>query len=286
VRRLVYLSTASVHGQAPLSGTDESSPLSNHQLLPYNNAKVQAERQLLRLRDRGSVELVMLRPGIVFGPRSQWTAGLAHDLLRGTACLVNEGKGICNSIYIDNLVHAIHLAMTSPSADRQAFLVGDQEQITWADFYRPIAESLGLDLAHIPHVAPSEFVAPHWHDRLEAIRTSGSAQAFLSYFPLQWRHAAFLALSALKDLRLPLSPWAIPLSQKPVVTYEMTLLQQCQYKLPFEKAQRILGYRPVVSFAEACRRSIGWLAFAGYPVIPHYEPSSPLTSIPNFNKKQ
>lgn len=74
VRRLVYLSTASVHGQTPEPGTDETSPLSDRQALPYNNAKVRAERRLRALRERGQVELVLLRPGIVFGPRSFWVA--------------------------------------------------------------------------------------------------------------------------------------------------------------------------------------------------------------------
>jgi len=46
----------------------------------------------------------------------------------------------------------------------------------------------------------------------------------------------------------------------------MALLQRCRWKLPSTKAARVLGYRPSVAFDEACRRSIGWLEFAGYPV--------------------
>ncbi len=44
VRRLVYLSTASVHGQSPSPGTDESTPLNPRQPLPYNTSKILAER--------------------------------------------------------------------------------------------------------------------------------------------------------------------------------------------------------------------------------------------------
>lgn len=95
----------------------------------------------------------MLRPGIVFGPRSMWVTRVADELLSGTAYLVNEGNGICNSIYVDNLIHAIRLAMTATNVDGQAFLVGDREQVTWSDFYRPIAEALGIDFAQISHVA-------------------------------------------------------------------------------------------------------------------------------------
>ena len=48
VRRLVYLSSGSVHGQAPAQGTDEATPLSDQQWHWYNNAKVRAEWKLKR----------------------------------------------------------------------------------------------------------------------------------------------------------------------------------------------------------------------------------------------
>ena len=94
VHRLVYLSSASVHGQAPQPGTDEDSVLSDRQVLPYNNAKVRAERALSQLRSQGDVEIVILRPGIVFGPRSSWVSNFADHLLSGNAALLNRGQGI------------------------------------------------------------------------------------------------------------------------------------------------------------------------------------------------
>ena len=56
VRRLIYLSSASVHGQAPALGVDETTPLSKQQPIAYNNAKVVAEQQLWKLRKIGRVE--------------------------------------------------------------------------------------------------------------------------------------------------------------------------------------------------------------------------------------
>ena len=44
------------------------------------------------------------------------------------------------------------------------------------------------------------------------------------------------------------------------------MLQRCRTRLPLRKAQEVLGYHPPVSFAESCKRSVAWLAFAGYPV--------------------
>src|SRR5436309_1062033 len=82
-----------------------------------------------------AVELFILRPGIVVGPRSYWISSFASSLICGAAYLVNQGQGICNSIYVDNLIQAIYLAATVPQADGHAFLVGDEETIRWADLY-------------------------------------------------------------------------------------------------------------------------------------------------------
>ena len=46
----------------------------------------------------------------------------------------------------------------------------------------------------------------------------------------------------------------------------MSLLQSCRYKLPYAKAERLLGYAPRVSFVDGMWRTIGWMEFAGYPV--------------------
>lgn len=272
VQRLVYLSSASVHGQSPAPKTDENSPLSNRQEIAYNKAKVQAEQKLRALRAGGRVELVILRPGIVFGPRSYWVTSFAEALLNGQAYLLNRGQGICNSIYVDNLIQAIYQAATAPGLDGEAFLVGDQETVTWADLYKPIAWALGFDLACVPEAALPQPEEPSLLDKFEAIRTSKPAQAMLSAFPLQWRQAAFMGLAFLKQRSSSTTSWQLPLPTQPVARREMMLLYQCQYKLPHTKAEKMFGYQPLVSFAEGCRRTIDWLAFAGYPVEPCSRP--------------
>jgi nucleoside-diphosphate-sugar epimerase len=270
VRRLVYLSSASVHGQAPAAGTDERSPLRTRGQLPYNRAKILAERTLLGLRKRHAVEVVLLRPGIVYGPRSRWTIDLADDLLAGRAYLVGEGDGICNGIYVDNLVHAIRLAAAAPAAavDGEAFLVGDREPITWTELYRPMARALGLDLADIPRVRPDLSLAagPDWWDRVLVARDTTAGRAFLDFFPERLRFAVYSGLGAWHDFEHPSAAEDGAESRPPAPTLEMALLQSCRHRLPFAKARAVLGYEPPVAFEEACRRTVGWLAFAGYPV--------------------
>ena len=72
IRRIVYLSSSSVHGLAPDLSTSEETPLSDQQPFTYNNAKVRAEKLWAKVRSAGKVEIVGLRPSIVFVPRSRW----------------------------------------------------------------------------------------------------------------------------------------------------------------------------------------------------------------------
>lgn len=269
VRRLIYLSTMCVHSQAPAPGTNEESHLSDHQPFPYNSAKIYAEGKLLQMRKKGTVEVVIFRPGIVFGPRSRWIFRLADELLQGTAYLVNEGKGICNTVYVDNLIHAMHLAMIADNVDGEAFFIGEQELVTWADFYYPIAEALGIDLAQIHCVSAPQFTRS-WKKRiLEPIWDSTVVQKVLSLLSDPLKQTIKRAIPRRKKSSTPLSQSS---SIKPqlIVTPEMAALQQCQYKLPLEKAEKILSYKPIVSFPEACDRCIDWLASEGYSANCHY----------------
>jgi nucleoside-diphosphate-sugar epimerase len=269
VRRLIYMSSAAVHGQAPQPGTDERSPLRLGHPIAYNNIRIQAERQLLRLRRTGTVEVVLLRPGIVYGPRSSWITGFADDLLQGGAYLVGSGGGICNSIYVDNLVHAVLCGASAATdgADGQAFLIGDREQVTWADLYRPIANALGYDLTEVHSISSDDRrrLGPDWWDRVHQARDSDAGRRFLSLFPQRLRDAVYSGLGTWHNYLPPVAPGSA-LSPAPSPTLEMMLLQSCEVRLPSDRARDVLGYDPPVSFEESCRRCIGWLEFAGYPV--------------------
>ena len=259
IRRLIYMSSGSVHGQTPAPGTDESSALSARQAFSYNNAKVRAERSLRRLRDRGTVELVILRPTIVFGPGSRWVYDFADQLRNGHAYVVDNANGVCNSIYVDNLSHAVTLALTTPGVDGETFLVGDAEMVRWRDLFRPIAAAYGVDFDVVPSVSPARAPQPTLNQRyIEPIRTSALAQTAMRLMP---RDAKDSIKSAVRRLRTAVttSPQPRRAPQLSDVPPEIAALQRCQWRLPHGKATRMLGYAPPVSFADGCRRSIEWL---------------------------
>jgi nucleoside-diphosphate-sugar epimerase len=175
--RIVYLSSSAVHGLAPAPSTTEETPLDDQQPFAYNNAKVRAEKLWAQVRPTGKVEVVGLRPSIVFGPRSRWCSDLASEALAGTAYLLREGNGICNTIYIDNLLQAIVLAAEAPDVDGRYFLVRDQETVMWKDFYGPIVEACGAHLRDVHQVEAPEF-RRSWKDRLAGLSGSPPGSPF------------------------------------------------------------------------------------------------------------
>lgn len=267
VEKIVYLSSIAVHGLSPGSGTSEADELSSKQRFVYSNAKVLAESKLLKLREAGSTEVVIFRPGIVYGPRSvRWTAGIADELMAKSAYLANDGKGICNTVYVDNLLSAIGLSLRTKAADKEAFLVGDAETVTWLELYEQIAQALQIDPESIYRLTTqeaSDVMKPSRADLFNHIRAMPFTQSVLPFVSGSLKMAV---KKMLFDQESGIYPTAVLEAARPKPTAEMITLQSCSYKVPHEKAAQILGYKPLVSFAEGMRRSIAWLQFAGYPV--------------------
>jgi nucleoside-diphosphate-sugar epimerase len=266
VRRLIYMSSGSVHGQSPAQGTDETTPLSVRQRLPYNNAKVRAERKLKRLRARGTVELVILRPTIVFGPGSRWVSDFADRLQNHTAYVVDGAAGICNSIFVDNLSYAVILALAAENVDGEVVLLADRESVRWSDLYRPIAQAFGVDFDSVPSLSPPRLQLTIRQRYLDPFLRSEVGRTINGLVPRSAKDAVKRALRTIRHGtrrgdrdNIAVSAPAAAAFCAADVPAEIADLQRCQWRLPHDKATRLLGYMPPVTFAEGLRRSIEWL---------------------------
>ena len=260
VKKLIVLSSAAVHGQAPALGTNEDSPLHLSHALDYNNAKVRAEKILFKLFRTGNTELVLLRPGIVYGPRSRLISSIANQLINHTAYLVNDGNGICNGIYVDNLIEAILLSLRNSNGNGEAFLVGDAESITWRQLYESIAIPFGVDLNFIHHLKPPVFKKSR-QQRMEELIANPIVQAVLPVVPGNLKKLTKRLITAYPS-PAPKNVWTLVNGSQPKIAEEICLLQQCSWKFPHTKAEKLLGYSPIVTFEEGMNRTLGWLNFA------------------------
>jgi nucleoside-diphosphate-sugar epimerase len=261
IKRIVALSSASVHSLTPATGTDETTPVLTNQKTEYNAAKANAEVLLENARRRGKVELVQLRPSIIHGPRSKLVADLAQQLLEGTAYLLDEGRGICNAVAVDNLIEAIWASLTKPEADRNSFLVNDRETVTWAEFYSAIAAAVGADMRRVHYIQPPEFRASA-SQKLARIAAAKPVMATLPLVPARVKRLAKAAAAAWATPGT-YSSWTLPEPARPRPTEEICQLQSCRWRYPTAKAEQVLGFTPPISFAESMRRTAAWLEFAG-----------------------
>ena len=257
VRRIIYLSSMVVHTSAPAFGTTEATPLITNQPFPTHNAKIDAERKLLQLRQQGEVEVTIFRPGIVFGARSRWVEDLADRLSQGYPCLLDRGQGICNTVYVDNLIHAIQSALTVAAADGEAFFVGDRERVTWYDFYQPFAQVFGVDLTQLPPAIVSQSTLTWQQQAIDSVRNSELVQKTLNLVTDELKQQL---KRSFRSQPRSLGDSTSAVKSQPGVSEMMAILQRSPYQLPITKAQQILGYEPMISVRECCYRSIEWLA--------------------------
>jgi 2-alkyl-3-oxoalkanoate reductase len=259
-RIVIYLSSMAVHGWDARPGTDEATPLPRRHSVSYNRWKARGERALRRACHETGVRFVILRPGIVHGPRSQWIAGFGRAVADGSAYVVSGGRGVCNGIYVDNLVHAVGLAIEHEEAAGETFLVADDDPLTWRMLYEPVCQALGSSWEAVADLAPRA-PRPTRGERVLALRDDPAARVVLGRVPRPVRTSIRRFAARVPGEQHPSEAARVP-------PLETSILQTCSYRFPTAKARTLLGFAPPVAFDEASRRTVGWLSFAGAPVVP------------------
>jgi nucleoside-diphosphate-sugar epimerase len=258
-RLLVHLSSATVHGQVDRPGLpDDASPELDH-WMPYAREKGRAEVWLREKMSDARIAIVVLRPGLIWGPRSPWVLRPATELVGGTAYLAGDGSGICNLMYVDNLVRSIDAVVAHRERISGFYHVADDGKTTWRQYYGALASGLGVDPATI-HKVPE--------DRYRA-GAGGVVEQLKKLPPYQWlkRSLSPEAKAAIK-LRLKLAlerdrPASSRQGASPAVTRDMWCLQTTRYRLPTAKFRETFGHQNLDSFSSGLSASLAWLRFIG-----------------------
>jgi nucleoside-diphosphate-sugar epimerase len=260
VKKFIHVSSAVVFGDVASSSTvDDSPPLENH-WMPYARAKAASENWLRRQARSPACQVIVLRPGIVWGVRSPHTIAIARALLERTAFLVDDGGGVFNAIYIDNLVECLRACDSYPGDASGFYNVADREFVTWRAFYNALGAQVGCDASRIPTVGGQRFPwsVPAAVEYVQALPVVDSVYHRLKRrLPDAWR-------ARLKRLLARRAHGEETTSKRPLVSRELWHLQRTKHKLPADKFARRFGFTPPVSFEEGMARTGRWLAFVGY----------------------
>jgi predicted dehydrogenase/nucleoside-diphosphate-sugar epimerase len=151
--RFVHLSTISVHGDdSTMTGRlDELTPVAPVKGSDYGESKALAERVVLDAAQRG-LSAVIFRPARVYGPFSRiFIERPLAAMARRSFQWLADPHVPADMVYVDSVVHAIVLSLEAPPerVRGEVFTVSDGDPISWYDFYRSLAEPLGLDIDEV-----------------------------------------------------------------------------------------------------------------------------------------
>ena len=136
IKKLVYISSCSVYGVADYKNgqiVTEESPLERFPKKrgAYSHSKLEAEGIVHQAMNNGSVPIVCLRPGTIYGPGGEvFTPMMGFNLGQKLFAIIGPGKFVLPLVYIDNLVEAILASMESGAANGKLYNVVDQDRLT------------------------------------------------------------------------------------------------------------------------------------------------------------
>ncbi|MBI2360899.1 MAG: NAD-dependent epimerase/dehydratase family protein [Deltaproteobacteria bacterium] len=144
VKRLVFVSSVKAMGEASPVGrpwTEKDSCLPEDR---YGKSKRNAELALFRIANSTNIQLVVLRPPVVYGPG---VGANIYILLRaidhGWPLPLGSVENRRSFIFVGNFVDAIAKAMEDSRASGETFLVSDGEDVSTPELIRAIARSFG-----------------------------------------------------------------------------------------------------------------------------------------------
>lgn len=142
-RRFIFLSSVKVHGEAT-SGTAFSESDTPQPEDPYGISKFEAEDALREISRETGLNVVILRPPLVYGP------GVKANFLRmmrwidrGLPLPLAAVRNARSLVYVGNLVDAIMLCLDHPAAAGETFLVDDGTPVSTPQLLREIGDALG-----------------------------------------------------------------------------------------------------------------------------------------------
>lgn len=139
VRRLVHTSSIVVYDDWPGADIDEDSHMDRPGGGSYRVAKIEMERRIMN----GSLPAAILQPTIVYGVGSAlWTDQFVEQLLVGEI-VVPTPEGLCNGVYVEDVVQALMLAAVVPQLRQERFVISGPEPFKWSKLLKGYADILG-----------------------------------------------------------------------------------------------------------------------------------------------
>lgn len=144
VRRFIFLSSVKVHGEASLPGKPFSASDPVNPLDAYAVSKWQAEQKLHEIAGESGMELVVIRPPLVYGPGVKGNfASLIKIVAKGIPVPFGAIENRRSLVNLHNLVDLIVRCVDHPGAASRTFLVSDNQDVSTPELLRRIGDAIG-----------------------------------------------------------------------------------------------------------------------------------------------
>ena len=150
VRRMVFVSTVKVNGEStsgmPFAEGDVPDPQD-----PYAVSKWEAEEALRSVAAKTGIEIVIVRPPLVYGPgvRANFLR-LMSLVARGIPLPIPNTKNRRSLIGVENLADVLAVCTSHPGAANQTFMVSDGEDVSTRELVTRLARALGRSARFLP----------------------------------------------------------------------------------------------------------------------------------------
>lgn len=151
VKRFVFLSSVKVHGESTECGKPFTADAPLCPADPYSISKMEAEVALTALAAETGLEVVIVRPPLVYGPgvKANFHSMMVW-LARGTPLPLGAISNRRSLVAVDNLVDLLTVCLDHPRAVGQAFLVSDGEDLSTTQLLRRLGVALEKPARLIP----------------------------------------------------------------------------------------------------------------------------------------
>jgi len=151
VRRFIFISSVKVNGEGtergkPYTAFDTPAPQD-----PYGISKMEAEHGLRDIAKATGMEVVIIRPVLVYGPGVKANfRSMMSWLYKGVPLPLGAIHNKRSLVSLDNLVDLIVTCIDHPAAANETFLVSDGEDLSTTEMLRRMGKALGQNARLVP----------------------------------------------------------------------------------------------------------------------------------------
>ncbi len=277
VKCFVHVSSMAVYGSEISGLIDESFPAKPDPGSVYGESKAKAERVVQYYVKKG-LPAVIFRPARVFGPFGfTFVTNPLQAMVEGRFAWKGSPDTPCDMIYVDNVVEAFVCALYADPEGLagEVFNLGEQDSMTWREFYGLFVEALNLDvdLDAIPVARKNSELRPslpvQYVKNLKELLTSPEFKAFMRKViytdPIGVVPRKFLEVPSIEKLvKKLMKSGSLPVYSDEEVSKPLVVLGGgTDAMLNIAKIRERLGFSLPCSREEAIARTVDWVKFTG-----------------------